>query len=311
MNRSAGINRGTLGIEIGYSETLCAAVKSGKLVVERLPGFGLGEGFSNLLTTNQIEEIIKWLPTEIERSFVEQYILNKSLYPFTTPSSEMELEIEYTIAQQFLKRLLSRLHNKFLDPGKHKKTPIRTSFERIIISGSLFSSAKDDAKKTLALLNGIQPVGAAAILLDPNQILGALGAAAGENPLMAVQVLDSGIFNHLCTVVAANSRAPDGRRILRVRMVYQNGNEREFEIKKGDFFKLPLMRGETAELLLHPFHGCDVGLGRPGRGGRVRVMGGNVGLIIDARGRPISVRTGTSDRAAQFQTWIQSLSGEI
>ena len=311
LDLSTEMKNGVLGIDIGSSKTLIAAAQSGGLSMEVFPECGMGSGISNILKNISLAEITEWLSYGVEESYVEQYILNKSLYPSSIPASEVDLDIEFAIAQQILKFTIAEINNDFQDNSKIKSQKVRPSFDRILVTGGILSQVQDFTRTTLALLNGIQPTGATSLFIDTNQIVSILGAAAADNPLLAVQVLDSGIITHLCTLVSANSESDNGTPILRVRMVCQNGDECKFEIKKGDLLKLPLSKGETANLFLQPFHRCDVGMGAPGRGGVIRVSGGHVGVIVDARGRPLTLRGDKHHRIDQIRGWYRVLDGDF
>ena len=311
LDLSTGMNNGVLGINIEPSKTSIAVAQSGELRLEVFPQFGSFTSISNILENYSLREISEWLPQEVSEQYVEEYLLNKSLYPSAIPVSEEDLDIEFAIAQHILKLTISESNKEFQNKSKIKPTEIRPAFDRIIAAGGILSQGQDLMKTTLVLLNGIQLTGAATFFLDTNQIVCALGAAAVDRPLLAVQVLDSGIITHLCTLIAVESEAEDGAPILRMRMVCQTGDEENFEIKKGDFFRLPLSNGEIANLFLQPFHGCDVGMGAPGRGGVIRVTGGHIGVIIDARGRPLALQREKHHRIAQIKGWYRALNGDI
>ena len=61
------------------------------------------------------------------------------------------------------------------------------------------------------------------------------------------------------------------------------------EVKQGALDVIPLPLGQSATLIVQPLHRYDVGMGGPGRGGRLEVQGGSLGVIIDARGRPLQL----------------------
>jgi hypothetical protein len=311
LDASAGVNNGVLGINIKKSNTLIAAVQSGNLRMEVLPQCSLVNGISNMHENDFIKEISAWIPQEVNEQYVEEYVMNKSIYPFTIPISEEDLDIEFALSQHILKLTISEMKKSFQNKSKISTPEIQPAFDRIIAAGGILSQGQDLRKITLAMMNAIQPIGATALFLDTHRIVTALGAAAADNPLLAVQVLDSGMIMHLCTLVTAMSEEADGTPILKIRMVCQNGDEEKFEIQKGDFFTLPISRDENANLFLQPYHRCDVGMGAPGRGGVVRVTGGHLGVIIDARGRPLALRHEKQNRIAQIKGWYRALNREI
>jgi hypothetical protein len=81
--------------------------------------------------------------------------------------------------------------------------------------------------------------------------------------------------------------------------VRQSGSEELVEVPAGEIRRLPLATGDTAEVEIRPARGLDMGAGR-GRPLRGTVRGGEVGLIIDGRGRPIQM----SGNLAQ---WLEAL----
>jgi len=124
-----------------------------------------------------------------------------------------------------------------------------------------------------------------------------------------VQVLDSGVFINLGTVVAPVGRARPGSPILRVQMEPDSGSEVNVEVRAGTLKVLPLAPGQTARLSLRPIGSIDVGLG-PGRPANLRrVLGGAVGLIVDARGRPLALSNDPARRRENQQKWLTELNG--
>ncbi|MBC6940282.1 MAG: hypothetical protein DWB59_09715 [Anaerolineae bacterium] len=71
---------------------------------------------------------------------------------------------------------------------------------------------------------------------------------------------------------------------------------------------LPLGAGEAAKLTLQPLHRADVGFG-PGRGQTITVHGGALGLVIDARGRPLQLPSDAVRRRELFKKWLWTLGG--
>jgi hypothetical protein len=57
-------------------------------------------------------------------------------------------------------------------------------------------------------------------------------------------------------------------------------------------------------LHLQPLHRFDVGMGGPGNSGSVKVMGGVLGVVIDARGRPLSLHTDPARRRELHKKWL-------
>jgi hypothetical protein len=61
--------------------------------------------------------------------------------------------------------------------------------------------------------------------------------------------------------------------------------------------------GETMEAVLKPTRGFDVGAGK-GRSREVRLEGGVVGIIVDARGRPLQLPSDDALRRRKLIEWL-------
>jgi hypothetical protein len=74
----------------------------------------------------------------------------------------------------------------------------------------------------------------------------------------------------------------------------------------GSIEIIPLRINEQAMLTLYPAPTVDVGLG-PGERARAaeEIDGGLVGLVIDARGRPLVFPTDETERHARLVQWMQ------
>jgi hypothetical protein len=160
----------------------------------------------------------------------------------------------------------------------------------------------------LLLLDALQPVGITSIILDQNNLLPLLGAAAEYNQLLPVQVLESGAFMSLGTIVSVISSAPHGTPVLRARLTYADGNDVRAEVKFGGLEIMPLGIGQTARLTLQPMHRSDIGNG-PGRNATLQVVGGVLGVVIDARGRPLVLPEDPVRRRELFKKWLWSVGG--
>ena len=145
-------------------------------------------------------------------------------------------------------------------------------------------------------------------MLDRAGLLPLLGVAAEMNHLLAVQALESGAFHNLGTTLSVTSAASYGTPVLQARLLYADRNEARLEVKQGSLEALPLALGQTARLSLQPLHRADVGFG-PGRAQTITVDGGALGVVIDARGRPLQLPSDAVRRRELFKKWLWTLGG--
>lgn len=301
-------HKGVLGIDVGATATTLAAAFNGDLQLSVYPQFGLGRSLAELLEHTSVEAIARWMYLEVTPNTLREYLYQKSLYPSSLPATAEELDIEQAIARHLMQLAVSRAMAEF--PAKIMRSGVGLLpwFEPIVATGSVLTRAPNYSQSLLMILDGIQPTGVTTVVLDQNHISPALGAAAAVNSVLAVQVLETSTFQNLGTVISPVGNARFGSPVLRLRMVYEDGNETPLEVKQGSIVVLPLPAGQAAKLHLTPLQRFEVGMGGAGRGGGLRVVGGALGVVIDARGRPIRMPDDPGRRRELISRWRSALS---
>jgi len=184
---------------------------------------------------------------------------------------------------------------------------VKQNFEPYLVTGMPLTHAPNPASNLLTLLDGIQPLGLTTFVLDPNSLIASLGAAATVNPVLPVQVLESGAFLNLGTVISPVSNARVGSKIMNVRLEYDDGNNSQFEVRQGTLVNLPIQPGQGARIhletsrrtVIDPFSGYHTG--------SYRIVGGVCGAVIDARGRPIVLPSDAARRQELQSKWARTL----
>ena len=300
----ANTHKGVLGIDVGASATTVASAFSGDLILSIHTGLGLGENLPEMLKLCSLQDILRWLTVDISEKDLRDYIYNKALYPHSLPIGAAELAIEQALASQAL-QLAVRHASKAYPPNLPGSLPgLLPWFEPIVASGSALTKAPTRSQALMMILNGLQPTGVTTIALDRNNLTASLGAAASAAPLLAIQSLDAVNFINLCTIISTVGKAPLGTPILRVRMTNDDGQESEIEVRHGSLASIKLPVGKAGTIHLTPLHRFDVGMGGPGRGGTVKVIGGVLGVLIDARGRPLRLPADPTRRRDLLNKWL-------
>lgn len=308
LSRIYDPEKGVLGVDIGASQTTVAAAFGGDLRLSVSTDLGMGAVLATLLRETRPADILRWLPIDVPESRVRDYIYNKSLYPASIPAEKEELYIEHALAREIVRLALQRARQGWPRGKDSRSTWLLPAVEPILGSGGVLSRAPKPGLAAMTLLDAVQPTGITTLVLDPHNLSPALGATAGPVPMVTVHVLESGSFASLGTVVSPVGHARPGRRVMRIHLQRErSGEEIAGEIKMGQLAVLPLRQGEQARLTVRPERGIDVGFGGPGKAGALKVIGGAVGLIVDARGRPLSLPKDAGLRREWIARWLHEL----
>jgi hypothetical protein len=308
LGQMTGEAGGVLGVDIGASATTVAAGFNGKLSLHTYPQFGLGENLGLLLQHTDLDSVMRWLSLDIPASAVRDYLYQKSLYPAILPATLEDQAILQAIVRQNLHLSLRAARRDFPSEAYTLRPDLQPLFELIIASGGALADAPTLGQSLLLLLDAIQPVGFTHFMLDRGNLLPLLGVSAAQNNILPVQVLESGAFQNLGTVVSVIANSNYGAPVLRAKMLTSNKNEANLEVKYGGLEALPLGLGETAKLSLQPVNRADIGYG-PGRSQTVTVNGGALGVVIDARGRPLQLTSDAVRRRELMKKWLWTLGG--
>jgi hypothetical protein len=92
-----------------------------------------------------------------------------------------------------------------------------------------------------------------------------------------------------------------------VKVSNTDGNETVVDVKYGSLEVIPVPVAQAARLQVQPLHRFDVGMGGPGVGGKVEVTGGAMGVVIDARGRPLALPADPARRVELVRKWLWTL----
>jgi hypothetical protein len=308
LSRVFGSARGILSVDIGASATLVAAGFKGKSTLGVYPQFGLGENLPGLLNHTTLENILRWSPLDISVGVLRDYLYQKALYPSTIPGTREDQAISQAVARECLHLAIQSARRDFPANAASLGSRHLPLFDPILAGGGALSDAPTPGHSLLLLLDALQPVGVTTVILDQNNLLPILGAAAGRNALLPVQVVGSGAFASIGTVVSPLARAAYGAQILRARLIYEDGTEARMDLKFGALELLPLPSPQNARLILQPSGHADVGFG-PGRSGEVTATGGALGGVFDGRGRPLDLPADAVRRRELIKKWYWTVGG--
>lgn len=300
----AALNKGCIvGIDLGsHTVTLIVADPEKRdLTINAEMGIGF---VAKLLAKSTLAEIERWLPVEMEETAVRDYIYNKALHPQLIPTTESDLFLDQAAAREIMRHVVHDSMKQWTQSENGRLPP----FQLLLARGSALTNAPRAGQTILMLLDALQPTGIFAVALDRYGILPALGMLAEMEPLAAVQVLESVVLDNLGWVVVPVGKGQPGQTVLSVTMNSDLDTALEVEVAYGTIEVIPLEPGDKIEVLLTPARRFDIGLGQ-GKPQKFTAQSGSVGLIVDARGRPLAIPEDDEERRDLIRKWIWDVGG--
>jgi hypothetical protein len=305
VNRFMSIQFGceVLTVELDEGATFCWARGRENCALSE-PALDLALGAGNLLTTLSPTDVLRWLPFTISEDELVAWILNRVVRPFTIPTTGRDRLIEGAIARELLRTGVAELRGAGIGEVRPE----------LIVGGSFFTRWPDPAAAMMALIDGVQPQAAGGVTqfaLDRDGLLPAIGALGTVEPGRAAEVFEHDGLIDLGACVTVGG-APGAE--IRGELEYPGGKTQPFTLTAGSLLRLPLGLGERAtRLKIEPGGQGSVGRGPAGAAllleGDDAPHGGLVGLLIDARGRPVQLPGDEQERIARLAAWMDALEG--
>lgn len=306
-----GLSRGVLGVDLGGSNTHVFATLGEQNYGVVKSGLGASRGVDGMQDVIKANDVIRWLPFQCELSDLRNKLATRQLLPSSIAITREDRLIDQAWGREAIRLAMADLAT-YWGEGRSWQGKLMPELDLIVGTGGLLAQGASPGQAALMLLDALQPIGLCRLVLDHLLILPAMGAIAPLHPLAAAQVLDHDGFLELGTVVAPVGATRLGDVALRLKVAYADGSAIEVEVPYGSLEVIPLPPGQSAVIELHPTRRFDIGAGRRGASAKVEVKGGAVGIIIDARGRPIqtpSQDVSQSDQAERVQEWLWSVGG--
>ena len=297
-------NINVVGVDIGGATTDVFSVFDGIFNRTVSANFGMSYSISNVIAETGIENIIRWLPFEIDEADIRNRIKNKMIRPTTIPQLLEDLILEHAIAREALR--LSFVQHKALAvglKGVQKLKDMSESFDRvteeetlikmnnldlIVGSGGVLSHAPRRSQAMMMMIDAFQPQGITMIAVDSIFMMPHLGVLSTINEKAATEVFEKDCLIYLGPCVSLTNSGKFGSHCLDCVITYSDGKRTEDSLSLGEIKVFELKEGEKAKVEISPANKFDLGEGK-GKKLIKEVVGGVVGLVIDARGRPLNL----------------------
>ena len=316
-------NLNLIGVDIGGATTDVFSVFGGVFNRTVSANLGLSYSVSNVLAEAGLASILRWVPFTIEEQTLRNRIKNKMIRPTTIPQTLDELQIEQAIAREALRLALA--HHASLATGLkgvQQERTISDIFEQktsgeslidmlqldlIVGSGGILSHAPRRVQAMLMMVDAYEPLGVTRLSVDSIFMMPHLGVLSTVNEQAATDVFVRDCMIYLGTCVAPIGRGKDGERCADYTITFGEGRSPECgTLAFGELRLFPLGRDDRAQIELRPAKQVDLGEGK-GVSVTRDVRGGEVGLLLDGRGRPLQLPTDSQKRLAALIRWHRAV----
>lgn len=312
-----------LGVDIGGATTDVFSVFSGKFNRTVSANLGMSYSVSNVLATTGLDNVLRWCPFDIDESELRNRIKNKMVRPTTIPSLLRDLQVEQAIAREALRLSLIQ-HKEFATElkGVRKARDISEAFEQsgsgntlvdmmaldlLVGSGGVLSHAPRRVQAALMLIDAFEPEGVTTLAVDSIFMMPQLGVLASMHEEAATEVFerDCLIMLGACVAPVAKGKVKANQPLATVELDLPDGKQ-SFDITPGSLQRIPAALGSKVPARIAPQKNVDVGAG-PGQPLTTELDGGEVGILLDGRGRPIDIPADTAARVAAIEGWSRAL----
>ena len=322
-------NISVVGVDIGGATTDIFSVFQKKFNRTVSANLGMSYSICNVLAESGLDNVLRWVPFDIDRKELTNRIGNKMIRPTTVPQSLEELFIEQAIAREAL-RLSFKQHKEFAVglKGVQKERTISDAFEQsgsgkslvnmmdldlLVGSGGVLSHAPRREQSAKMLIDSFMPEGITQLAVDSIFMMPQLGVLANidkenlgeEARNAALEVFNKDCLIRLGTCISPIGNVKTGTTVLSIKLEFSDKTVIEKDIQKNELYRIKA-EYEPIKAEIIPHKKMDIGSGT-GEPINTTIYGGLVGIILDGRDRPISIPADPQERLSYLNDWSNAL----
>jgi len=310
-----------LGVGLGGATTNVYSVVDGRFVRSVSANLGMSYSVTNVMKEAGIVNIMRWIPFNLDKEKVSSRLMNKMIRPTTIPQTLEDLIVEHSVAREALR--LGLAHHRTIATrlkGVQLERTISDMFDQEVEdtyvkmmdidicagTGGLLSHAPRRVQSMFILTDSWQPEGITKMFQDSVFMMPHLGVLSTVYREAAWSVFDKDCLVRLGTCVAPAGIAELGEPVMKVEMTMPGGESLVEELSLGEIKLVPLAERQDAKIIITPAKQFDIGDG-PGKAVEKAITGGVVGVLLDARGRPLYIPEDNMVRKEFLMKWFRAL----
>jgi hypothetical protein len=296
-----------LTLDVGSLSVTAHLCSQGHYSPVVLGGVGGGYGIGAVLAQRGVDAIRRWLPFPISERDLVHWLLNKMLRPHVPPLTREELLIEHAVAREALSCVLEALLDERPD----------ARYDRVFVGGGVLRHAPHPGLTLLTVLDALQPTSRENVMaldlhLDSLGLMNACGTLAFAEAAAALSLFERDLMNNtpLATVVTTLGEGRIGETAIEAELRAEGGATHTVRVSHGEIARLSLPPGRYGTLTLQPAAGVQIGRNAPGAevaSELAAIRGSALGVVIDARGRPLRLPDDPQARQQALWSWLMAL----
>jgi len=309
-----------MGVGLGGATTNVYSIVDGRFVRSVSANLGMSYSVTNVMKEAGIENIMRWIPFDLDKEEVAARLMNKMIRPTTIPQTLEDLIVEHSVAREALR--LGLKHHRSIATrlkGVQLQRTISDMFEQSVAesyidmmtmdicagTGGLLSHAPRRVQSMLILTDAWLTEGITRMMQDSVFMMPHLGVLSTVYREAAWNVFDKDCLLRLGTSIAAKGQAKFGEPVMEIDITMPDGKVINEKMMLGDLKLIELGADEEAKVVVRPAKLYDIGAG-PGEELEATVQGGVAGLLLDARGRPLYFPKEDSARKELLLKWFKA-----
>ena len=222
-----------------------------------------------------------WLPSDPGDGAFAQAIVNLLMRPAALPATADEALYEGALLRAQCRLALDDPRRPVVEPA------LGGEVGRVVGTGPGTACAPGAVDAALLLLDAAQPVGVGYLQWDPLSLLAPIGALASLEPRAAADLALNEAAASIGFYVAPAGTVRPGGTAVSLEATYADKSSLRLEVASGTVEALPVPPSGQTTLDIKLVERLDVGAGGGRRFG-VSVPPTALGVVVDARGRPIA-----------------------
>jgi hypothetical protein len=272
---AAATARSTLVVDVsGASTSLAFATASGSLLSAH-SHLGVGPGADRVVAQAGLDRVRRWIPWPIDAPALLERVFNRARWPDAVPPSPLTLAIEMSLARESIAELLRGCARAGLDVAALRRAA------STVCAGALARLPRA-SQSVLAALDAIAPEGVQLIARERPDELIAAGAIASRSSADVTGTLEPlALVATMWPKRASSVSVTDGTGTTEERVV------------RGAFFLMPTSGAVDLRIAADAENGSAASLA--------------VGVVVDARGRPLELPPRDAERLPALGRWHAAL----